>query len=251
MLSRRAWLTLIGLTLLSLLVASVTTSLMQRIAPFTPERPGFGTPWEPRLPWEERHDKFPWREGAPFPESGRYFFSRISPWWILGRVLASEIFFFIIGALVVALMPQRMQALLAALRDHGRATGLLGIGFLGGVLFFALTILAAFSLIGLPFLPLLLILFALAWGVGLIAVAIRLGQWVGALMHLSDHYILLDLGLGVLAFFTLGSIPLVGALSLLVAGLWGLGAVIITRLGSAKGWEGTGLEASPPAIETD
>ncbi|RME80795.1 MAG: hypothetical protein D6775_15250 [Caldilineae bacterium] len=245
MLSRRAWFTLIGLALLSLLVASAAIFLVQRAAPFPLGHPAFGTPWEPRVPWERHHGAFPWQEGHRFPDADRPIFSQASPWWVLGRVLASEVFFFIIGALVVALMPRRMQALLAALQARERSTGLLGIGFLSGVLFVALAVLAAFSLIGLPFLPLLLILFALAWGVGLVAAAIRLGQWVGTLTRIPDRHILLDLALGVLAFFTLGSIPLLGVLTLFLAGLWGLGTVIATRMGDPSGWQLTWPEETP------
>jgi hypothetical protein len=228
--SRRAWFVLIGLVVLNLLAASVTLLLVQRADGFPIGRPGFVAPWEPRAPWEiQRGDfpgrdsgRFPWREGYPGNEPGR-FSARLSPWWALGRVLASEIFFFVIGALVVALFPRRMRVMLKALQTRGRVGGLLGLGFLSGILLLALGGLAVFSLVGIPFLPLLLLLLAIAVGIGLVAVALRLGVAVRGWTRLLGQHILLDLALGVLVFFTLGSIPFLGALTLLVASLWGLG----------------------------
>lgn len=254
--SRRAWLVLTGLVVLSLLVAGVTLFAGRRLGrlPLSVERPGFGAPWEPRAPWEGPRGDFPWRGGRSLPWRGNRpdgepfrFFARLSPWWTLGRVLASEVFFFVIGALVLALFPQRMRTMLAALDRKGKAGGLLGLGFLSGVLLLALIVLAFFSLVGLPFLLLLLTLFVLAWGVGLVAVALRLGVAVRRQTRIPDRHILLDLALGVLGFFTLGSIPFLGWLTLVVAGVWGLGTVIATRFGSAEGWSLTEPpEASPP-----
>lgn len=230
--TRRTWVTLIGLFVLSLLIAAVAILLMQQVgenAPFM--RPGFGAPWErgfaPRSALPE----------APGFGHGRGFFLyHRSPWWLLGQVVASEVFLFLIGSLVLLLFPTRIRRMLDALSERGRATGLLGLGFLSGILLLVLTMIAVFSFIGLPFLPALLLLVALASGVGLVAVVLRVGGAVRRTARLSDRHPLLDMALGVLAFFIVGSIPILGALIFFLAAVWGLGAVVATRFGSPEGW---------------
>lgn len=232
--SQRAWVTLIGLVLISLLVAGAVIWLVQSaVGPqagpiFGPQwgHPGFG----PRPPWEEDHRFSGWQ---------RPFWSAASPWWLLGRVLASEVFFFLAGALVFILFPARLQRLQHALsrRGNGHPWALLGIGVLTAVLLLALGILAVFSFVGLPFLPWLFLLVAFAWTVGLVAVALWVGCGVRNIARLPDRQPLLDLALGVVTLFIVGSVPVLGWLALLLAGLWGVGAVAATRFGSAEGWQ--------------
>ncbi len=225
--SRRAWITLLGLFGLSLLIAAVAILAIQQMrtnAPFM--RPGFGIPWE-RPGFEPR----PWDGfGRPF------FWARRSPWWLLGQVMASEVFLFVIGSLVLLLFPARLRVMLAALSERGRASGLLGLGFLTGILLLALGALAVFSLIGLPFLPVLFLLVALAVGWGLVAVTLRVGAGVRRTARIEDSHPLFDLALGVLVLFIVGSVPILGGLAFLLAAAWGLGAVVATRFGSSEGW---------------
>lgn len=268
MLSRRAWLVLLGLFLLSLLTAAGALWLYTQAFDFPWARPGFGTPWEPHGPWTEPREPYLWRReprfdpGTPHPFPVPYrpharVLSRIAPWWVLGRVVASEVFFFLIGALAISLFPRRIRILLDALRTRGKSAGLLGIGFLISLLFVALTMLAAFSLIGLPFLPVLLVLFALAWGLGLVATTVRIGQWIRDGLGVPDQQWLLELAFGVLALFILGSIPILGALALVFAGMWGLGAVFATRFGTPEEEirertpPETGGVATPPTGESN
>lgn len=236
--SQRAWVTLIGLVLISLLVAGVIIWLAQNaVGPQV--GPTFGPRWRhpgvgPRPPWEEDH-RFPgWR---------RPFWSAASPWWLLGRILASEVFFFLAGALVFLLFPARLQRLQETLsrRENGHPWALLGIGIVTAVLLLALGILAVFSFVGLPFLPWLLLLAAFVWAVGLVAVALWVGRGVRNIVRLPDRRPLLDLALGVVTLFIVGSIPVLGWLALLLAGLLGVGAVVATRFGSARGWQLTAL----------
>lgn len=244
MLSRRAWMVLGILFLLSLVMSAVSVWTISRfIRPrFVLVHPGFGAPWErwePRerhrgpspLPWESRfRDKH-----SPFLPYTRVL-SRVSPWWSLGRVAASEAFLFLIGALVVGLVPHRIRRMLAALSAEGRGFTLFGLGVLVGILTLTLVILAVFSIIGWAFLPLLLVFLALAWGIGLVAVTLEIGRRIRQWTRVPDTHTLLDLAYGVLALFIVGSVPILGLLALLLAGLWGLGAVFATRGGSPEGW---------------
>ncbi len=223
--SRRAWLTLLGLLVLSLALAFVIGWGMRNFGKtFWVSRPGFGFASPER--GFESHPRLspPWRP----------FFTRLSPLWILGRVLASEISLFLIGALGLLLFPKRTHALLSALSLKGRTGNLLGIGFLSLLLILALFVLAAFSLVGLLFLPALGLLLSLAAALGLIGVTWRIGVGMRDLARLPDRQPLLELALGTLTLFSVGSLPIVGGLALLLAGLWGLGAVVATRLGTIE-----------------
>lgn len=232
--SRRAWLTLIGLLIASLLVAGAVIWLVQSTG-----RQEAGAIFGPRWYHEDSGPRSAWEGNHKFPGWRRPFWSVASPWWLLGRVLASEVFFFLAGALVFFLFPARQQRLLAALsrRGNGYPWALLGIGVSTAVLLLALGILAVFSFVGLPFLPWLLLLVAFLWAVGLVAVALWAGRAVRNMARLPDRQPLLDLALGVLTLFIVGSVPVLGWLALLLAGLWGVGAVVATRFGSEGGWQ--------------
>jgi hypothetical protein len=101
----------------------------------------------------------------------------------------------------------------------------------------ALSFLAVFSFIGIPFLPLLFLLVAFAWAAGLVSVALQVGRVVRNKARLDDRQLLLDLALGVLSLFIVGLAPILGWIALLLAGLWGMGAVVATRFGSPGGWQ--------------
>lgn len=223
--SRRAWLTLIGLLVISLAIAFVMGWGIRSLGKTSwAPHPGFGFAW-PEKGFESRPRLSPpWRP----------FFTRLSPLWMLGRVLASEVSLFLIGALGLTLFPKRTQAMLSALSLKGKVLHVLGVGFLSILLILALFILAAFSLVGLLLLPALGLLLSLAAALGLIGATWRLGVIVRDLARLPDRQPLLELALGTLALFSAGSLPVLGGLALLLTGLWGLGAVVITRLGTIE-----------------
>ena len=238
--SKRAWMVLIGLVIVSLVVTvgvlwGVRSLHVTRSRPLV--GPGLLLPWRH---WESvRPPATPWRPWGPwFAPRGR-FLLRPHPLWIAGRVLAAEILFFLMGVLVVLLFPRRMTRMFRVLSAPGGSTfwRVLGMG-LGTVIFLVtLVVLTGFSAVGLMFLPWILALFAFLWAMGLLVVALRLGQQVRRLLRVPDRLWPLDLALGVLVLITLGVIPVVGWLALTVAGLWGMGAVVVTRFGDPQGWQ--------------
>lgn len=225
--SRRAWLTLIGLFVLSLVFAfffawgAKTFGKAMGLM-----RPGFGLPW----PDHEFVPGSRWSMHRP-----SYFLMRFSPLWVTGRVLASEVFLFLAGTLGLMFFPQRLQTLSGALNRPGKGGRLFGFGFLFGLLIFLLTILAAFSFIGLIFLPVMALLLMLAGAFGFVGVTWRVGVAVRDFFKIADREPVLELALGTLTIFTLGSIPVVGWLAFFLLGVWGLGAAIATRLGTFDG----------------
>lgn len=221
--SRRAWFTLFGLFALSLVVAFLLTwgvNVLGKSAGMM--RPGFGLPW-------------PDRGFAPdsrFSFHRPFFLTRFSPFWVVGRVLASEVFLFLVGMLGLMFFPQRLQTLFGVLSRPGKGMSLFGFGFLAGLLMFLLFILAVFSFIGLIFLPVMGLLMMLAGAFGLLGVTWRVGVAVRDLFGIADREPVLEMALGTLTIFTLGSIPFLGWLALFFLGVWGVGAAIATRLGT-------------------
>jgi len=224
--SRRAWFTLFGLFVLSLVVAFLLTWGVSALGKsLGMMRPGFGLPWPDR---------------GFAPDSGfrfhhPFFLTRFSPLWVVGRVLASEVFLFLVAVLALMFFPQRLQTLFAVLGRPGKGLSLFGFGLLAGLLLFLLSILAAFSFIGLIFLPLMGLLMILSGALGLLGVTWRVGVAVRDLFGIADRETVLEMALGTLTIFTLGSIPFLGWLALFLLGIWGTGAAIATRLGTYDG----------------
>lgn len=238
--SKRAWALLIGLFLLSLLVAGGVAWVLPQARPtFGHPIPGptYHAPWyrgePPRFFWPEEQG----RPGPLFPRGRPRFFTRPHPLWHVGRVLASEIFFFLAAALVVLLFPGRITRSARIFWGDGHAWAALGVGVLVSLIMLVLSVLAALSALGLMFLPWLLMLYGFAWAVGLVVVALAVGRGLRRLFRVPDARWLLDLALGVLLLITVGLIPVLGWVVLLLAGLWGVGAVALTRFGASRGWQ--------------
>lgn len=235
--NRWAWGLLAGLLLLSLLAAAsiawVTLQPRPAIGPFRPG-PAYHAPWYrdrgplppgPREPGRGQPG-FHW---PPYP-----VFTRISPLWAAGRVLATSIFYFLVGVILFALIPERMLRIVRAFQPGGRWSPwtALGVGTLTLLLALLLAALAAFSATGLLFLPGLALLFLLLGSAGFFVAAMWLGQSLRRLMRVGETPWAMDLALGVAALVLLGLIPVAGWLLTALAVVWGSGAILLTRLGA-------------------
>ncbi len=160
--------------------------------------------------------------------------------WAAGRVLATEIFYFLVGLILFGLAPGPMQRMTSALRaGSGQRWQALGVGVAVALLAVTLSVLAAFSAVGLLFLGPLVLFFNLLAVVGFFVAAAALGYGVRQLFRVPDAHWALELGLGVVVLAILGLIPLLGWLFVALALLWGMGAVLTTRLGT--------LQEGPPS----
>jgi uncharacterized spore protein YtfJ len=148
--------------------------------------------------------------------------------WPLSRVLL-----FVLGWLALALLsgvffPQQVAAVAATLRDHTLRTGLIGLLSAGvvGLLAVVFTI----SLIGLP-LTILVVL--LAWAVqlfGMIGMALLVGQTATAAVQRPRDSALEHILIGGILLGLVRILPFVGWIVWLILGLFGFGAVLLTRL---------------------
>jgi hypothetical protein len=143
--------------------------------------------------------------------------------------VATEIFLFLGGGLVLFLFPGLMSRLgdVFAGPERRNVFLLLGIGLLAVLLLGALVGLAALSLLGLPAVPLLLLLMGSGLAVGLVASLVQVGRGVCYLLQLSDMRPLVHLLLGVATVSLVAAVPVLNGLVLLVAGVWGVGALLV------------------------
>ncbi len=227
--SRKTFLMLLLAFFLSLATAYLAGWGLQRMIARTP---WLTQPFYPFLGREplERHRLEP----EPFLRPSPRLLARFSPLWVAGRTFASEVFFFLIASLAIALFPQRFRTMLEGLRKH--SFSYLGVGITTAFLGFLLILLALFTLTGLPFLPYLLLLFGFLATLGLLVSLLGLGGLLRRAMRLPEQNLLIDLALGIFTFFIVASLPLFGTLAFLVASLWGWGTIVATRFGAAQGW---------------
>ncbi len=227
--SRKIFLILLLVFFLSLVTAYLVGWGLQRMV----ARPLWLT--QPFYPFSEREPLDRHRlDPEPFLRPSPRLLTRFSPLWVAGRTFASEVFFFLIASLAIALFPQRFRTMLEGLRKH--SFSYLGIGITTAFLGFLLILLALFTWTGLPFLPYLLLLFGFLATVGLLVSLLGLGDLLRRAMRLPEQHVLIDLALGIFTFFIVASLPLFGTLAFLVASLWGLGTIVATRFGAGQGW---------------
>jgi len=152
--------------------------------------------------------------------------------WPLSRVLL-----FVLGWLALALLsgvffPRQVAAVAATLRDHPLRTGLIGVLSAGAV--GLLAVIFTISLIGLP-LTILVVL--LAWALqlfGLIGMALLVGQTATVAIQRPRDSALEQILIGGILLGLVRILPFLGWIIWLVLGLFGFGAVLLTRVGQGR-----------------
>jgi hypothetical protein len=134
---------------------------------------------------------------------------------------------FVVGLLVLAVMPRRMQAVSSAMVSGPWRSVFAGL--LGSVGMVLLTVLLAVTVVGLLLVP-VQALVVLAGGIlGITA----LTCWLGRLLPLpqSRRTMVLELALGTLVFAILAEVPVLGAMVWVASWFLAFGAVLRTRFG--------------------
>ncbi len=151
--------------------------------------------------------------------------------------LASLLTLVIAGMLILYLLPRRLGRIAAALRTGWRGRVRLGIlGVAAALLVGALGVLSIIALAGTPIWLLVVGLSYFAALLGLVALSLPLGRWIGCRFGLAEQSPPIDLIAGLLGVFIVTVLPVVGSVLLLLAALLGLGAVLQTRAGSEQSW---------------
>ncbi len=170
------------------------------------------------------------------------FFRRPSPLIAGSRgvfaAVAAYACVYLVSLLALFAVPRRLRRLRDAFdAGLGEALRAFGVGVMGALGFVALAVLGFFTLPPVFPLSLLLLLALLLTGaLGLIGLALALGQALSRWAGLGQASPGLDLAFGTLVVYTLSRIPLAGPVGLGLLGLLALGTVIATRFGTGGAW---------------
>jgi hypothetical protein len=160
-----------------------------------------------------------------------------SAWTDLAALLASLISQFLIGALILYVVPDRMRYMAGALSTGWRrGARYLAIGTLMAIVLAAVGVLSILTIHTFPLPFILLAIFFLAAMCGMVALTFQLGRSLLFKAGWSGRSPLASLALGTLIIFAITSIPFLGGIALILMGLAGAGASIDTHFGSGKTW---------------
>ncbi|MCL6472582.1 MAG: polymer-forming cytoskeletal protein [Firmicutes bacterium] len=150
-----------------------------------------------------------------------------------------------IAALIVALWPNATSVLADTIEREPLQS--LGVGFLTVVLIpFAIGALAV-TIVGIPLIFLLLFAIPFVFLYGYTGSARWLGRRIGQNNPSIVNAPVLQVVIGTLIIGVIGFIPVLGWLVSVVAVLFGLGAVILSKFGTGRPW--FGRRAAPPPTE--
>jgi hypothetical protein len=150
-------------------------------------------------------------------------------WWFLATGAGS----ILLALSVLALVPARARRAAQRL-SPAELPWMIVAGIAAILLAVAVTVLMRMTFVLLTLAP--VIVAGVAGGVlfGVAVLALAIGRRVGA--RLGPAPVLIPALAGLLFFFDLALVPVLGWLALLLVAITGLGVAVLTRLGSAVGW---------------
>jgi hypothetical protein len=190
----------------------------------------------------------------PFP----FTFPRVTqvferPWewgwlslaWSLLRWFITAVVLVALGLIVVALWPKPTE--LVGQVALAQVIPSLGVGFLTAIVASILLPLLVVICIGIPAAVLLGLALGIAWLFGWLAIGLLIGQKVLAAIQKREVAPMPAVALGVFLLTIITWVPCLGWLLGLLASLWGLGAVVLTRFGTQP-YPVPPTSAAPPAV---
>jgi hypothetical protein len=168
-----------------------------------------------------------------FPFSWPFLWPLWNPLAIFILVVAS-IFHVVISLIAAALFPDRVETIGSTVLEKPGITLL--YGFVGYLVVLPLTLLLIVTCIGIPLVPVELVLLLAIKIMGRTGVGLAVGRKVGVGFNhpISSTISAVLVGALIIGFIQL--IPLLGSLVALVLGMFGFGAVIMTGFGASSNW---------------
>ena len=163
---------------------------------------------------------------------------------LLGGIVTA-LAFAALGALVVIFAPNATRRVSDAVQTKPLETA--GVGCLTLIVFPILAILLIITLIGIPIAFLLTIATWAAWIFGGIAVGLLTGEKILGAFRVQNILPVLAVMLGIVLLMLIGQIPILGWLVSCIVGLFGLGAVVMTRFGTRVYPPKPGMALAPVA----
>jgi hypothetical protein len=152
---------------------------------------------------------------------------RVSPLLRVGRVLAKLAVFFLLGLLVLVVIPVRLDRITASLGV--KPLKVLVTGLLGSLAMPVLTVLLVVTIVGIPLVAVQVIAILVAAVVGYTALALLVGRAIP--WQPARTTAIAQLAIGVVLVVALSEIPVVGPLAMITGWLFAFGAVLRTRFG--------------------
>jgi hypothetical protein len=161
--------------------------------------------------------------------------------WIFAVIsLAIFLVILVVALLISALLPKPVGIVAEAIRDNTFKVVLCGL--LGLVLIVPLALLLTVSVVGIALIPLEVIIVVCSVLLGFIAVGQLIGGKFLRLLGRPNRGVVRQTFWGLIVLWLIGWIPYIGWMIKASAIVLGLGAVLITRFGTHRGWKCT-----PPA----
>ena len=155
--------------------------------------------------------------------------------WIFAVISLSIFLVILVLALLIAtLLPKPVRIVSEAIRENTFKVILCGI--LGLVLIAPLALLLTISVVGIALIPLEVIFVVCSVLLGFIAVGQLIGAKVLRLLKRPETGIVRETFWGLVILWLIGWIPYVGWMIKAIAIVIGLGATLVTRFGTHRGW---------------
>jgi hypothetical protein len=152
---------------------------------------------------------------------------KVSPWLRVGRIIAKLAVFFLLGLLVLVVIPARLDRITASLTV--KPVKVLLAGLLGTLAMPVLTVLLVVTIVGIPLVAVQVIAILVAAVVGYTALALLVGRAIP--WQPARAAAIAPLAIGVVLVVALSEIPVVGPLAMITGWLFAFGAVLRTRFG--------------------
>jgi hypothetical protein len=154
----------------------------------------------------------------------------ISPLLKVGHALAKYVVFFLLGLLLLAVAPARLDRVTASLSRSPVRDVL--VGLLGTVAMPVLTLLLVVTIVGILLIPVQLIAILMAAILGYTALALLIGRALP--FHPEKGTAVIQLAIGTAVVVALSEIPFVGVMAMVSAWFLVFGAVLRSRGGQAE-----------------
>ena len=157
--------------------------------------------------------------------------------WIFAVIqLALFLVILVVAILIVALLPKPVRTVAEAIGENTFKVILCGL--LGLILIVPLALLLTISVVGIALIPLEVIIVVCSVLLGVIAVSQLIGGKVLRLFRRPNPGMVRETLCGLIVLLFVGWLPYIGVMVKAVAIVLGLGAVLITRFGTYRGWKG-------------
>lgn len=167
--------------------------------------------------------------------------------WIFAIIsLAIFLVIMVLALLIVALLPKPVRVVADAISENTFKVVLCGI--LGLVLIAPLALLLTISVVGIALIPLEVIIVVCSILLGFIALGQLIGRKVYQLLKRPNPGMIRETFWGLIILWLIGWLPYIGWMVKAVAIVIGLGATLVTRFGTHRGWRCT---PPPPAAAAD